>query len=158
MWVAPIADGSASVSRAVVPATGVTDPRLGVPSLDALVGAEVFSGAADGDRHRVTSGLDAAGNPAGRVGRLRPPRASSVALLLCGAVATSTVQRPGEVESHHPPGRCQHPGHGRLSGRVAGRRGHEDGDETAIVDGDWRTGSGAASLPRSAGLRLDTWC
>jgi thioredoxin reductase (NADPH) len=48
-----LADGTEVTSRAVILATGVTWRRLGVPSLEALVGAGVFYGAATSEAQAV---------------------------------------------------------------------------------------------------------
>ena len=69
--VVTLADGAAATSRAVVLATGVTWRRLGVPSLEALVGVGVFYGPAaseaqamKGQEVYVVGGANSAGQAA----------------------------------------------------------------------------------------------
>jgi thioredoxin reductase (NADPH) len=48
-----LSDGTEVLGRAVILATGITYRRLGVPSLEALIGAGVFYGAAVSEAHAV---------------------------------------------------------------------------------------------------------
>jgi thioredoxin reductase (NADPH) len=71
-----LSNGSEAVSRAVVIATGVSYRRLGVPSLEALLGAGVFYGAGSseaqalaGERVFVVGGGNSAGQAALHLGR-----------------------------------------------------------------------------------------
>ena len=82
-----IADGSQVAARAVIIATGVTWRRLGVPALEALVGAGVFYGAAGGEaramagKHVVVVG---AGNSAGQAALHLARYAESVTMAVRG--------------------------------------------------------------------------
>lgn len=94
MRVVSLSDGSAFASRAVVLATGVTYRRLGVPSLDALVGAGVFYGAAApeaqamaGEEVYVVGGANSAGQAALHLARY----ARQVTLLVRGSSLAATM-------------------------------------------------------------------
>jgi thioredoxin reductase (NADPH) len=82
-----LADGSHVVARAVIIATGVTWRRLGVPVLEALVGAGVFYGAA-GAEARAMAGRDVyvigAGNSAGQAAIHLAKYAASVTMVVRG--------------------------------------------------------------------------
>jgi thioredoxin reductase (NADPH) len=87
-------DGSEVTSRAVVLATGVTYRRLGVPSLDALIGAGVFYGAAGpeaqamaGEEAYVVGGANSAGQAALHLAR----HARRVTLLVRGSSLAATM-------------------------------------------------------------------
>jgi thioredoxin reductase (NADPH) len=81
------ADGSEIAARAVIIATGVTWRRLGVPALEALVGAGVFYGAA-GAEALAMAGRDVfvvgAGNSAGQAAIHLAKYASSVTMVVRG--------------------------------------------------------------------------
>lgn len=81
------ADGSEVAARAVIIATGVTWRRLGVPALEALVGAGVFYGAA-GAEALAMAGRDlfvvGAGNSAGQAAIHLAKYASSVTMVVRG--------------------------------------------------------------------------
>jgi thioredoxin reductase (NADPH) len=81
------ADGSEVAARAVIIATGVTWRRLGVPALEALVGAGVFYGAA-GAEALAMAGRDVfvvgAGNSAGQAAIHLAKYASSVTMVVRG--------------------------------------------------------------------------
>ena len=67
----PTSDGSAVAARAVVLATGVTWRRLGIPVLEALVGAGVFYGASGAEAHAMRRRdvvVVGGGNSAGQAG------------------------------------------------------------------------------------------
>src|SRR5262249_14686935 len=67
--VVQLADGSAAIARAVVIATGVDYRRLGVPAVEALVGAGVFYGSALAEapaRRGEEPAVIGAGNSAGQ--------------------------------------------------------------------------------------------
>ena len=86
-------DGSEVLVRSVVVATGVAWRRLGLPSLEALVGAGVFYGAA-GAEARAMRGCDTfvvgAGNSAGQAALHLARYAASVTLVVRGdSLATS---------------------------------------------------------------------
>jgi thioredoxin reductase (NADPH) len=80
-------DGSQVAARAVIIATGVTWRRLGVPALEALVGAGVFYGAA-GAEALAMAGRDVfvvgAGNSAGQAAIHLAKYASSVTMVVRG--------------------------------------------------------------------------
>jgi thioredoxin reductase (NADPH) len=82
-----MADGSQVAARAVIIATGVTWRRLGVPALEALVGAGVFYGAA-GAEARAMAGRDVyvigAGNSAGQAALHLARYAASVTMVVRG--------------------------------------------------------------------------
>ena len=87
-------DGGEVTSRAVVLATGVTYRRLGVPSLDRLIGAGVFYGAAApeaqamaGEEVYVVGGANSAGQAALHLAR----HARRVTLLVRGSSLTATM-------------------------------------------------------------------
>jgi thioredoxin reductase (NADPH) len=74
--VATLSEGATVTARAVVLATGVTYRRLGIPTLEALAGAGVFSGGAGSDAQRmagqqvyVLGGANAAGQAAVHLAR-----------------------------------------------------------------------------------------
>ena len=92
--VVSLSDGSAFISRAVVLATGVTYRRLGVPSLDSLIGAGVFYGAAApeaqamaGEAVYVVGGANSAGQAALHLARY----ARQVTILVRGASLAATM-------------------------------------------------------------------
>jgi thioredoxin reductase (NADPH) len=80
-------DGHQVTARAVVAATGIAWRRLGVPRLDALVGAGVFYGAA-GSEARAMAGRDVfvvgAGNSAGQAALYLARYARQVTMLVRG--------------------------------------------------------------------------
>ena len=82
-----LSDGSEVAAEAVVVASGVAWRRLGVPELEALVGAGVFYGAA-GSEARAMEGQDVfvvgAGNSAGQAALHLARYAASVTLLVRG--------------------------------------------------------------------------
>jgi thioredoxin reductase (NADPH) len=85
--VVQFSDGTTVVARAVLIATGVSWRRLGVPSLEALVGAGVFYGAAGAEAKSMV-GLDVfivgAGNSAGYAALHLAKWAASVTILVRG--------------------------------------------------------------------------
>lgn len=82
-----MADGRQVAARTVIIATGVTWRRLGVPALEALVGAGVFYGAA-GAEARAMAGRDVhvigAGNSAGQAALHLARYAASVTMVVRG--------------------------------------------------------------------------
>ena len=88
------AAGGQVEARAVVIATGVTWRRLGVPELEALVGAGVFYGAAAGEAHAMT-GQDVyvigAGNSAGQAAIHLARYAATVTMVVRGADLGATM-------------------------------------------------------------------
>jgi thioredoxin reductase (NADPH) len=82
-----VSDGSEIAARAVVIATGVSWRRLGLPSLEALIGAGVFYGAT-GSETRAMQGQNVcvvgAGNSAGQAAVHLARHAASVTLLARG--------------------------------------------------------------------------
>jgi thioredoxin reductase (NADPH) len=88
------ADGSEVAARAVIIATGVTWRRLGVPALEALVGAGVFYGAA-GAEALAMAGRDlfvvGAGNSAGQAAIHLAKYASSVTMVVRGPGLTPSM-------------------------------------------------------------------
>jgi thioredoxin reductase (NADPH) len=89
-----LGDGSEVTSRAVVLATGVSYRRLGVPSLEALVGAGVFYGAAGpeaeamaGEEVYVVGGANSAGQAAIHLAR----HARRVTVLVRGSSLATTM-------------------------------------------------------------------
>jgi thioredoxin reductase (NADPH) len=89
-----LVDGSEVTSRAVVIATGVTYRRLGVPCLDALIGAGVFYGAAGpeaqamaGEEVYVVGGANSAGQAALHLAH----HARRVTLLVRGSSLAATM-------------------------------------------------------------------
>ncbi|HEY7432290.1 MAG TPA: FAD-dependent oxidoreductase [Streptosporangiaceae bacterium] len=89
-----VAGGNQVEARAVVIATGVTWRRLGVPALEALVGAGVFYGAA-GAESRAMAGRDAyvigAGNSAGQAAIHLARHAASVTMVVRGPGLRATM-------------------------------------------------------------------
>src|SRR5262249_34157455 len=89
-----LADGSDLAARAVIIATGVTWRRLGVPALEALVGAGVFYGAAGAEAHAM-AGHDVyvigAGNSAGQAALHLAKYAASVTMVIRGAGLSATM-------------------------------------------------------------------
>jgi thioredoxin reductase (NADPH) len=92
--VVTLGDGAQVTSRAVILATGVTWRRLGVPSLEALVGAGVFYGAAAseaqamrGEQVFVVGGGNAAGQAAVHLARY----ADKVTLLVRRSTLAETM-------------------------------------------------------------------
>ena len=89
-----LADGTEVRSRAVVIATGVSYRRLGIPALDALIGAGVFYGAATteaaamkGEEVFVVGGANSAGQAAVHLARY----AARVTLLVRGPSLTASI-------------------------------------------------------------------
>ena len=82
-----LVDGTRAPARTVVVATGIAWRRLGVPSLESLVGAGVFYGAA-GSEARALEGEDVyvvgAGNSAGQTAIHLAEHAAAVTLLVRG--------------------------------------------------------------------------
>ena len=105
-YVVTTADGSEVSARAVVLATGVTWRRLGVPTLEALVGSGVFYGAA-GAEARAMSGRDVflvgAGNSAGQAAMHLSRYAASVTMVVRGESLRSTMSAylVSEIEGAH---------------------------------------------------------
>jgi thioredoxin reductase (NADPH) len=89
-----LAGGGQVTARAVVIATGVTWRRLGVPALEALVGAGVFYGAA-GAEARAMAGRDVyvigAGNSAGQAALHLSRYAASVTMAVRGPGLSATM-------------------------------------------------------------------
>jgi thioredoxin reductase (NADPH) len=87
-------DGSEVTARTVVLATGVTWRRLGLPTLEALIGAGVFYGAAAAEA-RATSGRDVfvvgAGNSAGQAAIHLAKYAACVTMVVRGVDLSSTM-------------------------------------------------------------------
>ncbi len=89
-----LADGTEVRSRAVIIATGVSYRRLGIPALDALIGAGVFYGAATteapamkGEEVFVVGGANSAGQAAVHLARY----AARVTLLVRGPSLTDSM-------------------------------------------------------------------
>ena len=89
-----LADGTEVRSRAVIIATGVSYRRLGIPALDALIGAGVFYGAATteapamkGEDVFVVGGANSAGQAAVHLARY----AAQVTLLVRGPSLTESM-------------------------------------------------------------------
>ena len=81
------ADGGEVEARTVIIASGVTWRRLGVPTLEALVGAGVFYGAAGAEARAMTGGdvyLIGAGNSAGQAAIHLARYAASVTMVVRG--------------------------------------------------------------------------
>ena len=89
-----LAGGGQVTARAVVIATGVTWRRLGVPALEALVGAGVFYGAAGAEAHAM-AGRDVyvigAGNSAGQAALHLARYAASVTMAVRGPGLSATM-------------------------------------------------------------------
>ena len=94
MRVVTASDGSEIAARAVVLATGVSWRRLGVPRLEALIGAGVFYGAA-GAEARAMQGQDVfvvgAGNSAGQAAMHLSRYAATVTMLVRGTSLRTTM-------------------------------------------------------------------
>jgi thioredoxin reductase (NADPH) len=88
------ADGASVLARSVVLATGVTWRRLGVPTLERLVGAGVFYGAA-GSEARAMSGCDVyvvgAGNSAGQAAVHLAKYGARVTMIVHGESLSSSM-------------------------------------------------------------------
>ena len=99
-----LADGSVLQARVVVLATGITWRRLGVPRLDALVGAGVFYGSAIGESQAM-QGQDVfivgAGNSAGQAALHLADHARTVTLVVRGDSLAASMSRYliGAIES-----------------------------------------------------------
>jgi thioredoxin reductase (NADPH) len=91
-----LSDGVEITTRALVRATGVTYRRLGIPSLDALMGSGLFYGAtvseapAMKDRHVHVAG---GGNSAGQAAVHLAKYASTVTILVRGAGLAQTMSQ-----------------------------------------------------------------
>ncbi len=87
-------DGSQVAARAVILATGVSWRRLGVPTLEALIGAGVFYGAAAAEA-RAVQGRDVfvvgAGNSAGQAAMHLSRYAATVTMLVRGKSLRTTM-------------------------------------------------------------------
>jgi thioredoxin reductase (NADPH) len=92
--VVQLAGGGQVTARAVVIASGVTWRRLGVPALEALVGAGVFYGAAGAEAHAM-AGRDVyvigAGNSAGQAALHLARYAASVTMVVRGPGLSATM-------------------------------------------------------------------
>ena len=87
-------DGAPLTARAVVIATGVAWRRLGVPSLEALIGAGVFYGAAGAEALAIDGGrayVVGAGNSAGQAALHLAKYAATVTLVVRGATLADTM-------------------------------------------------------------------
>ena len=131
-----LADGHTITAGAVIVATGIEWRRLGVPSLDGLLGSGVFYGS-PGSEAMALEGKDVyvvgGGNSAGQSALYLARYARRVTLLVRGP-------GPGRVHVGVPdPGdRGQQPGHGALRTEVTGGHGREQLDGLTLRDG--RTG------------------
>jgi thioredoxin reductase (NADPH) len=94
MRVVMTSDGREVAARAVIVATGVSWRRLGVPTLEALIGAGVFYGAA-GAEARAVQGRDVfvvgAGNSAGQAAMHLSRYAAKVTILARGQSLRTTM-------------------------------------------------------------------
>jgi thioredoxin reductase (NADPH) len=89
-----MADGREVAARTVIIATGVSWRRLGVASLEALVGTGVVlrrAGAKAGRRTAATSSWSAAGNSAGQAALYLARWAASVTILVRAASLRATM-------------------------------------------------------------------
>jgi thioredoxin reductase (NADPH) len=143
--VVDLSDGSQAASRAVVLATGVGYRRLGVPSLEALIGAGVFYGAAaseaqavKGQQVYVVGGANSAGQAAVHLGRY----ASQVTMLVRGASLAATMSDYLVQEIQAAPNITV-----RLEVEVVD--GHGDGRLASLTLRDRRSGA-AETVPAAA--------
>jgi thioredoxin reductase (NADPH) len=143
--VVDLSDGSHATSRAVVLATGVSYRRLGVPSLEALVGAGVFYGAAaseaqavKGQEVYVVGGANSAGQAAVHLARY----ASHVTMLVRGASLATTMSDYLVQEIQAAPNIAV-----RFGVEVVD--GHGDGRLASLTLRDRRTGT-AKTVPAAA--------
>jgi thioredoxin reductase (NADPH) len=91
-WIVHTSGGDTITARAVVLATGVAWRRLGVPSLEALIGAGVFYGAAGAEARALTGNrayVVGAGNSAGQAALHLARYAASVTLVVRGRDLTA---------------------------------------------------------------------
>jgi thioredoxin reductase (NADPH) len=89
-----LSDGSEVAAKTVVIATGVSWRRLGVPSLEALIGAGVFYGAAGSEAQAMQGHnvyVAGAGNSAGQAALHLAQYAASVTLLVRGNTLTKSM-------------------------------------------------------------------
>jgi thioredoxin reductase (NADPH) len=89
-----LGDGTEVTSRAVVIAAGVEYRRLGIPALDALIGAGVFYGAASAEAQAMRGQpvyVVGAGNSAGQAAVHLAKYAAQVTLLVRGDSLTATM-------------------------------------------------------------------
>jgi thioredoxin reductase (NADPH) len=89
-----LGDGSEVMSRSVVIATGVAWRRLGVPSLESLVGAGVFYGAAGSEAHAMLGQqvlVVGAGNSAGQAAIHLARYAGSVTIVVRGTALSASM-------------------------------------------------------------------
>jgi thioredoxin reductase (NADPH) len=140
-----LGDGGEATSRAVVLATGVTWRRLGVPSLEALVGAGVFYGAAaseapamKGQRVYVVGGANSAGQAAVHLARY----AAQVTMLVRGASLAATMSHYLIREIEATPNIV-------IRYRTEAVDGHGDGRLTALTLKD-RTSEITEAVPATA--------
>jgi len=85
-------EGVAVTARAVIIATGVTWRRLGIPSLEALVGAGVYYGGAAAEARACQDQcvvVIGAGNSAGQAAISLAKHAASVTLLYAATTCTT---------------------------------------------------------------------
>ncbi len=101
-----ITDGTEVTARTVVIASGVTWRRLGIPSVESLIGAGVFYGAASSEA-RAMAGLDVcvvgAGNSAGQAALHLAQYAASVTMLVRGRNLESTMSEYLVTEINNTP-------------------------------------------------------
>jgi thioredoxin reductase (NADPH) len=94
--VVTISDGSTATARAVILAMGISYRRLGVPTLEAFVGAGVFYGPA-GSEARALSGEDVyivgGGNSAGQAAMHLARFANKVTLLVRGSAPAASMSQ-----------------------------------------------------------------
>ncbi|HYY81406.1 MAG TPA: FAD-dependent oxidoreductase [Actinomycetes bacterium] len=140
-----LSDGDEVASRAVVLATGVSYRRLGVASLEALVGAGVFYGAAAAEAHAlrgqqvyVVGGANSAGQAAVHLARY----ASHVTMLVRGSSLAATMSDYLIQQIHAAPNITIRLG-------VEAVDGHGDGQLTGLTLRDWQSGA-TETVPAAA--------
>jgi thioredoxin reductase (NADPH) len=94
--VVTISDGSEATARAVILATGVSYRRLGIPALEALVGAGLFYGASVSEARALTGEhvyIVGGGNSAGQAAMHLARFATQVTLLVRGSSPAASMSQ-----------------------------------------------------------------
>jgi len=140
-----LGDGTEVTSRAVILATGVTWRRLGVPSLEALVGVGVFYGAAASEAQAMRGAevfMVGGGNSAGQAAVHLAQYAAQVTLLVRRSTLAETMSDYLVQELEATPNIA-------VRYHTETVEGHGDGRLTGLTLKD-RTSGGTETVPATA--------